>query len=194
MRINQCFEKTMAEKRYTAAALKNAVAEMQSGEATSMRAVARKYAIPVTTLHDHHKQKSKKIGAGGPTVLTASEEHEIVLVCIALGDMGFGLTRELISKVIQDYIHDKGIKTPFKDGVVNVFPNSWVSSTLETKATRFLKEWIGLAKPVDPSRLYLGGLGLPAISTISGHQWQVCSSPHPTQLSQTGYKERGESL
>ena len=70
-----------------------------------MRAVARKYAIPVTTLHD---QKSKKIEAGGPTVLTASEEHEIVL---ALDDMGFGLTRELISKVIHDYIHthDKGI-------------------------------------------------------------------------------------
>ena len=40
MRINQCFANTMAEKRYTAAALKNAVAEIQSGEATSMHAVA----------------------------------------------------------------------------------------------------------------------------------------------------------
>jgi hypothetical protein len=36
-------------------------------------------------------------------------------------------------------------------------------------ATRFLKKWVRLARPADPSRLYLptteGGLGLPAIST-----------------------------
>ena len=36
-------------------------------------------------------------------------------------------------------------------------------------ATRFLKKWVALARPADPSRLYLptteGGLGLPAIST-----------------------------
>ena len=53
---------------------------------------------------------------------------------------------------------------------VNQFPMSWVTSTLEAVATRFLKRWVGLAKPADPSRLYLpkmeGGLGLPAISTI----------------------------
>ena len=40
-------------------------AEMQEREASSMRAVAFKYAIPPTTLHDHLKQKAKKIGAGG---------------------------------------------------------------------------------------------------------------------------------
>ena len=64
---------------------------MQAGEATSMRAVALKYGIPPTTLHDHLKQKVNKVGAGGPTVLTSSEEQEIALTCVTLADMGFGI-------------------------------------------------------------------------------------------------------
>ena len=56
------------------------------------------------------------------------------------------------------------------DFVVNQLPTSLVTSTLEAVATRFLKKRMGLAIPVDPSRLYLlrmeGAFGLPAISTI----------------------------
>ena len=56
------------------------------------------------------------------------------------------------------------------DFMVNQLPKSWVMSTLEATATRFQKKWVGLAKPADPSRLYLpkknGGLGFPDISTI----------------------------
>ena len=55
------------------------------------------------------------------------------------------------------------------DFIINQLPMSWVTSKLEAIATRFLKKWVGLARPADPSRLYLpktkGGLGLPAIST-----------------------------
>ena len=47
---------------------------------------------------------------------------------------------------------------------------SWVKITLEAAATRFLKRWVELARPADPSRLYLpkrnGGLELPSISTL----------------------------
>ena len=91
--------------------------------------------IPLSTLHDHYSQKSKKIGAGGPTVLSSSEEHEIVLTCITLADMGFGLTRELISKVIQDYICDKEIQNPFTDGVPG---KDWWQ--------RFFKRWPSLSE------------------------------------------------
>ena len=49
-------------------------------------------------------------------------------------------------------------------------PISWVSSTLEAKATHYLKRWSGLARSADPSRLYLpknnGGLQLPPISLL----------------------------
>ena len=56
------------------------------------------------------------------------------------------------------------------DFMVNQLPISWVTSILEATATRFLKKWVGLARPATPSSLYLpkknGGLGLPAISTV----------------------------
>lgn len=52
---------------------------------------------------------------------------------------------------------------------------SWVSSTLEANATRFLKRWSGLARSADPSHLYLpknnGGLQLlPAIQKLRNSQ------------------------
>ena len=69
-----------------------------------MRAATHKYGVPPSTLHDHLKGKSKKAGAGGPTVLMATEEREVALTCLALADMGFGLTRELVEVVISDYL------------------------------------------------------------------------------------------
>ena len=49
-------------------------------------------------------------------------------------------------------------------------PTSWVKSSLEATATRFLKKWSGLAKSADPARLYLpksdGGLALPPIGLL----------------------------
>ena len=60
------------------------------------------------------------------------------------------------------------------DFTINQLPLLWVSSTLEATATRFLKKWVGMAKPADPSRLYLpkklGGLGLPALTTLYNKQ------------------------
>ena len=125
------FLKSMAaKKRYNAGDLENAIAEMQGEAATSMRAVALKFGIPPTTLHDHLKQKSKKIGVGGPTVLATAVEREIALTCVTLADMGFGLTRDLINGVIHDYIRDKQIPNPFTAGVPG---KDWWQ--------RFMKRW-----------------------------------------------------
>ena len=47
---------------------------------------------------------------------------------------------------------------------------TWVSTTLEAEATRFLKRWIGLARLANPAPLYLpkakGGLGLPSLISL----------------------------
>ena len=83
-----------------------------------MRAAAHKYWVPPSTLHDHLKSKSMKAGAGGPTVLTAAEEREVALTCLALADMGFGLTRELVGVVLSDYLQDHSIPNPFTGGVL----------------------------------------------------------------------------
>ena len=54
------------------------------------------------------------------------------------------------------------------DLTINSFPLTWLETSLDPLATRYLKSWLGLAKPADPSRLFLppdhGGLGLPSVS------------------------------
>ena len=49
-------------------------------------------------------------------------------------------------------------------------PISWVQSTLEARATHFLKRWSGLAKSADPAHLYVpkseGGLQLPSLTLL----------------------------
>lgn len=50
------------------------------------------------------------------------------------------------------------------------FPLSWVESSLDPLATKYLKSWLGLARPADPSQLFLppshGGLRLSSISGL----------------------------
>ena len=56
--------------------------ERSKGKA-SVNATAKKYSIPVFTLHDHVKGKAKKVGAGRPTVLTHAEEEAKALYTVA---------------------------------------------------------------------------------------------------------------
>ena len=83
----------------------------------SVHAVAKKYGIPSSTLHDHVHDTAKQTGAGGPTVLQKSEEREIAVACVSLAEMGFGITRELVEAVLFDYIKDNDIPNPFNGGV-----------------------------------------------------------------------------
>ena len=69
--------------------------------------MAQKYGIPKSTLHDHITGKAKKTGPGGPTVLPQAVEREMVLTCIALAEMGYGLTRDLVEVVIFEYVHQR---------------------------------------------------------------------------------------
>ena len=66
------------------------------------------------------------------------------------------------------------------DFIVNQLPISWVTSHMESMATRFLKRWVGLARSANTSRLYLpkteGGLGLPAITTVYWKQKAILAS------------------
>ena len=104
------------KKGYSVENLKSAIVEAQAGE-SSVRAVAKKYGIPSSTLHDHVHDTSKQIGAGGPTVLQKSEEKEIAVACVSLAEMGFGITRELVEVVLFDYIKENDIPNPFNGGV-----------------------------------------------------------------------------
>ena len=59
---------------YSKEAMESAIEEVKTG-ASSIRGAARKYGISSSTLHDHISEKHTKVGAGGPTVLTCTEER-----------------------------------------------------------------------------------------------------------------------
>ena len=123
-----CKPKTKKGAGYMQESLETAVEEVSRG--MSVRAAARMFSIPRTTLQDHVSGKSSKVGAGAPTVLSYCEEQEIVLTCQVLSEMGFGVTRELIGVVISDYIRENSIATPFANGMPG---KDWWQ--------RFLKRW-----------------------------------------------------
>ena len=110
-----CKPKTKKGASYTQEMVQNALEEVSRG--MSVRAAAKMFNIPHSTLQDHVTGKSSKVGAGAPTVLSYSEEQEIVITCQVLSEMGFGITRELIAVVISDYIREQGISTPFANGM-----------------------------------------------------------------------------
>ena len=70
---------------YSKEAMESTIEEVKTG-ASSICGAARKYGISSSTLHDHLSEKHTKVGSGGPTVLTYTEEREFVISLIALGE------------------------------------------------------------------------------------------------------------
>ena len=85
------------KKSYSESNIEKAVSEVRKTDGLTARAAAKKYGVPPSTLHDHLHGNVKKAGAGGPTVLTMSEEREIAMTCITLAEMGFGISRSCTS-------------------------------------------------------------------------------------------------
>ena len=109
--------------------MESAIEEVKTG-ASSIHGAARKYGISSSTLCDHLSEKHTKVGTGGPTVLTYTEEREIVLYLIALGEMGFGLTKYLADIIVRDYLMENKLPNPFSQGIPG---KDWW--------TRFRKRW-----------------------------------------------------
>ena len=93
-----------------------AAAKAVGGQKLSLREASERYSIPKSTIYDHISG-SRRCGAGRPTVLTELEEKSIVRSCQELAEIGFGVDRFLVGKVIHDYLIAQARETPFKDGV-----------------------------------------------------------------------------
>ena len=78
---------------------------------------AAKFFVPRSTLHAHVSGKHTSIGSGGPTTLALKDEQEIVFTCHILGEMEFRLTRQVVDRVVRDYVQENGITTPFADDI-----------------------------------------------------------------------------
>ena len=101
---------------YTKKDLEAAVKSVQEG--MKVLVAAKKFNVPRSTISDHINDAGLKVGAGHPTVLTIKEEKELVATLQALQEIGFGLTKELVSLVICDYLRDQPLRfNPFKDGL-----------------------------------------------------------------------------
>ena len=94
---------------------------------------AKKFNVPRSTISDHVKDAHLKVGAGHPTVFSIAEEKELVAILQVLQEIGFGLTKELVSVVISDYLHDQPFRfNPFNDNSPGkdwwrLFMNRWQS-------------------------------------------------------------------
>lgn len=107
--------------QWTSAQLTAALLSVKEG--MSIRGAATRYHIPSSTLHDHVSGKSSTVCRGAPTVLTASEEKEIVRACQVMQSLAFPVTREFVSVVVRDYLQDRGRSGRFRDGIPG--PDWW---------------------------------------------------------------------
>jgi hypothetical protein len=104
------------KNNWTDAQLAAAMRDLHLGKAT-INSASKTYGIPWTTLSDHFKGKSIKRYGGRATVLSKEEEQEIVLTCVALQELGFGLTQNTVGQVIKDYLSNSCRSNPFTNGI-----------------------------------------------------------------------------
>lgn len=103
-------------KKYSESQVKQAVEEAQKcirdGTSFSKRGRARKYGISKDLLDRRLKGKGLNT-AGRPPAIPAAEEKELAESLIIMSKWGFGLTKEETKDLIQTYVRENGISTPF---------------------------------------------------------------------------------
>ena len=94
--------------------MKAAVESVKGGK--GLREASRLYNIPVESLQRRVTgMVDMDCRPGPPTVLTKSEEDEIVQYLIQMADMGYGLTREAVMHMVYAYVDKCRRDHPFKN-------------------------------------------------------------------------------
>ena len=101
--------------------------------------------------------KVNKVGAGRPSVLMLTEEREIVVTCQVLQELGYGLTRNIVTDVVTKFLKDSHRKSPFKDGIPG--PDWWEG---------FLHRWPSLSQRKPQ---HLSAKRASAVSSATLHSW-----------------------
>ena len=100
----------MSGKKYSKETLQAAMAEIRSGNVTSIRKVSTKFNIPRSTLADHKLGKFE-CGPHPNRAINQEEEEALVRYIIWMADHGFPLTRSIIKSLALEIIKDRGQKT-----------------------------------------------------------------------------------
>jgi len=94
--------------------MKSAMEDVQSNR-LNIKQAAFKYSLNRTTLMNHLKN-SRDGSVGRPTILTRAEEIIIVHAIQKLADWGFGIDRDVVRVIVQDYITRIGRRNKFTGG------------------------------------------------------------------------------
>lgn len=105
-------------KSYSAEMLQEALSRINTG--LPIKRCSRIFNIPCTTLRDHikgrrGKQGSNAGGGGKGTALSSAEEIKLATCLRTMAKWGFGLSRCEVLDIVQKYVKDNNIKTPFRD-------------------------------------------------------------------------------
>ena len=105
-------------------------------ENMSLREAAGKYSVPVETLRRRTAGLvSLDCHPGPPTVLTSEEETRLAEYCVAMSDIGFGLTREGVM-AWHLLLQTKLVGHPFKQGYAG---RGWYEGFMARQATLTLR-------------------------------------------------------
>ena len=111
----------------------NAVKNEQMG----LHEAARTYNVPVETLRRRTTGLvSLNCRPGPPPVLTTEEEARLAQYCVAMADMGFGLTREGVMAMAYAIADKTGRGHPFKEGHAG---RGWYEGFMARQATLTLR-------------------------------------------------------
>lgn len=82
-----------------------------------LREAARNYNVPIETLRRRTTSLvNLDCRPGPPMILTSEEEARLAHYCVAMADMGFGLTRESVMAMAYAIAAKTGRNNPFKEG------------------------------------------------------------------------------
>lgn len=99
-------------KQWSSESMSEAVKSVEAGK--GLREASRQYAVPVETLRRRVNGSVELECKPGPaTVFTGEEEDEICKYLIAMADMGYGLTREMVMKIAYTIAEKSHRKHPF---------------------------------------------------------------------------------
>lgn len=100
--------------KYSEEQMNNAVEAVHNGQ--SMRGASKSYEVPYSTLSNKCKGMTPQERKMGPnTVLSATEEQEIVAWAISHAKGGFPVNRTNLQDAVECIIKDKNLMTVFKD-------------------------------------------------------------------------------
>ena len=104
------------KKKYSQENLLAAIEDVRAGTRNAYRA-SQFHKVPRSTIVNHINGKSKSFKVGRKTALTETAERALVRMILYMSDIAFGLDGDNIRLVVANFVKEKNLSTPFKNGI-----------------------------------------------------------------------------